>query len=483
MSKIIDKAEDGFKSSVTWLSQPFKTDELLLRLETLRDTYGQMRVNVTTAETNLSILVNELHTIQAKFVALAALTTEMVETIPPLEPDGLEADYQFMKDKYYDPLSMYSTISSAVGVVSFIPVGAVYTLKFLSGGSMFSNAVSGVGKMGKFLKGAKFLGKATLALALVLFIIETAIKFIASQKTNKELRGKIKELDEAITDLEKYEAKLAVKQEMAEEIKQQALDEAGVLEVSEFLIRLNEEISQVAEQAAFVRLARRMLRMGQTVDQVEPIFQDLSKEAVHAIDLRLKIETALIAGKTFEEVTEATGATGFQIGAVQRVLEVRSDAVLGYSDEVLAKRHKVSDAVADMQIDLVEDGLKSNWLNVLGDGDLQLAAEELLVPVSALNQLRAQIPVKVAMWENRDLIIDADEGNSDAEIATFLLEPVENLISSINSDFPIVPVERLQAMVDEVIEQKELLDHTKEITADHALIFRQPLETLSLVTV
>jgi hypothetical protein len=478
VKKIIGTVGKGAKTAFTWLGQPLKTDELKAKLEGLRDEFIMLRSNVTTTETDLSSAINNLNALQAKFDAIGALTTEIFESMPPLEPDGWEAKFDEMKDKYYDPISTAYTVSAAVSVVAYLPVGAVHGLNWISGGSVFSKGVSGVGKMGKFLKGAKMLGKATVALSVVLFLVEIAIKLITAQKTNEELRTKIEELNAAVDELETIQAKMDVKIEIAEELLNKALREAGVDDPSEYLILLNEEIAAFAEKATYVKLARVMIRMGQPVEQIIPVFQQLDETALRAIELRIRIETSLVAGKTIDETMQATGASGFQVGTVVRILAVRADAVLGYTDDALARRHKVSDAVADMQINLVEDGLKKNWDGILGDAPLDPIAEDLLVSVTCLQTLRAQTPAKVALWEQREVITEADAANEDPELLLYDVPSVASLIKSVGVDFPDVPKDRLNAMVQEVDEQSNLIEFTKTITDEHAVIFRLPRNVL-----
>ena len=478
MSKIVNTIGDGAKTTFTWLGQPFKTDELKLELEGLRVQYKGLRQEISSSETVLAIAVNDLEAIKAKFDAITLLSTEIVEAVPPLDPDGLEADFNEQKEKLYDPLATAYTIGSAAGLVFFLPPVAVHSIRWLSGGSAFSKAVSGVGKLGKFIKYAKLAGKAAFVLAGVIFLVDTVIKMIAAGKTNEELRSKIAELDKAVEELKAVRAKISVKTDLAKSLLRTALEEAGVTNAADFLIILNEEIMAIAEHAAYIKLVRRMLRMGQTVEQVQPIFQQLDAKAIEAIATRIRIETELVAGKGPEDVDEITGATAFQVAAVQHVLKVRADAVLGYTDDALVRRHKVSDAVADMQIDLAEEGLKNHWAAVLSDADLTAAAEEILIPVEVLNTLRAQVPAKQMLWQYRAAISEADDANDDPEMKLHELPAVVGLLEKVGQKFPHVPADRLSAMADEVNEHSNLLEFTQTIKDEHAVMFRLPLNVI-----
>jgi hypothetical protein len=176
------------------------------------------------------------------------------------------------------------------------------------------------------------------------------------------------------------------------------LDEAGVANVNEYLGLLNDAIKDVAEQASTARMARNLLQMGQTPDQIAALLPRVDRAALDGIARRLAAEVVLLEGKSPEEAARETGLTALQTTVVERVLAARGDAAIGYSDTEIAARHDIVASIADLQIDLAEAALPRIWGHLEGGGELSLAAREALIPVAALEQLRHEIPVRGALW-------------------------------------------------------------------------------------
>ena len=175
----------------------------------------------------------------------------------------------------------------------------------------------------------------------------------------------------------------------------------------------------------------------------------LDAETVGRIAQRLAAEKALLKGGTVESVATETGLSGYRVRGIKRVLAVRGDAALGYDDDQLVARHKVSDAVADMQIDLVEDALEQHWDAIHGDGELAAISTATLIPLDALAALRAQIAAKAALWAGQD-------------------------VASVAEAFPAVPHSRLEVLAKGLDEERDMVANGHREPHDYAVLLRLP---------
>lgn len=386
-----------------FLTAPMSTDELKRQVETLREQLSEkaskeLRLNTALNDVNL-----DLDRIQARTNFLVSLTGQLLELSQPPAAHGLEAHYAAKKSNFYDPVEYGITVTGLAGVGlvalgSFILPG---TAKLL--GAVFrSTTIAGASKATWMVKMAK-VGRAGVYLAIATSILTMAMKMGEAQKINAYLKEKRAEFEAQADEADRVLARYEVAIEQAEIYRDGLLADAGVKTVQEYLGLINDAIKDVAEQSASARMARNLLRMGTSQEDVLTLIPRLDAAGLSAIARRLAAEIALIEGEDAQSVAQKTELTALQVAIVERVLAARGDAALGARDVELVERHKISDAVADLQIDLADAALPGIWKAVQPGGDLTGAALKALIPRAALEQLQIEIAARGALWAGESL--------------------------------------------------------------------------------
>lgn len=397
------------KKVLSFLSEPFSTDELKAKLEQTRDELNGKALYQTQLAGQLSRVEIEALSMQSKSNYLVNLSGQTLEMFVPAPASELETDYDAMKDKYYDPIKDAYTYGGAAGAVVWFLGGAVLpgTLKVV-GALAKSQKIARLAKSTKLMKLAK-LGKATVYLAVVVAIFEVALRMVTAKKMNDHLRKEQKTIEDQNLKADQVIAKYEVAIEQGKKLIQAFLDETGVESLEDYEDKLNEAIGDVAEQAAYSKMARNMLRIGMDAETVANVVPDLKVDVVRAIEQRLNAEIMLLSGETPEIVGQNLQMTRLQLALVARVLQVREDAVLGWDDHVLMERHKVSDAVADLQVDLAESGLETIWDKVTTQADPDTLAKTLIVSARAVKHLQSEVQARSALLEGAavDTVVQA----------------------------------------------------------------------------
>lgn len=399
--KVIDDA-------LAFLTAPMNTDELKRQLEMLRDRMHAKAAEQGNLAARLDKVVLDLAAMDAKADFMLNLVGQQIDLFVPPEPEGLEVDYDRMKRTVYDPLTNAATIVGSVGAGIWLTGAVVLPATFkLVGFLARSGKVSGMAQSSRLLTMAK-VGKVTVYVAIVAMIVEVALKIANAKKLNDYLREKRAELEEQVAECDRALARLETALALGTQRRADLLEGAGIepdpkdgytdRHMVAYMRRLQDAIDEVAEQATYARIARNMLRMGLSVEDVLASIPGLGREGLLSIGARLNAEIMLLSGHSAEDVARELGMTGMQVQIVERVLEVRGDAARGHPDEVLVKRHNVSDAVADLQILLVESALAPKWDIITGQGDLTALSLEALVPAAALARLRAEVAARGALW-------------------------------------------------------------------------------------
>ena len=393
-----DSLEVGARVGTDWLTGPFKTDELLAKLEETRDELFVVNESLSAQEVERDTAIMDLKIMGAKAAVLNSLATE-VAVFAPLAPTPEELDHIERTQKIYDPLEIAYLVTGGLYLVSLLPKLGAGAIKMITLGKFLKDAQNT-----RFLLGAAKVGKATAVLTVVIFLVETIIKMIHAKKLNEEIEASRVKLREEIQKAERAVALVTQERMETEALRKQMLDDAGVKTTKNFLAAMNDAIADVAADVALVKVARNLLRIGQSQDTVLRMIQ-LEPEVVERVARRLKIEEMLIAGDCNDMIATNSGAAPREIGLVSRLLTVRGDAARGYSDAELVERHAVTDAVAEMQIELATTELAKHWESLVKEPHLNNIAQDTLIPEAALQLMVAEVSARGQLWEGIPLEI------------------------------------------------------------------------------
>lgn len=392
---------DFVKDAFNFLGEPLATDELKAQLTQLRDVIVAKQMQQIAKAGQLNALNEELASVDAKAKFLVDITTQSLDMFVPPEPEGLEVDYDKLKEKIYDPL-LTAQLYVTAGAVTLYGLSLVLpaTLKVVA----FASRSVKISKMAKSTKFATLgkLGSGAAKLAVALLVIDFAIKLVSAKKINDYMREKQQELTDQITEADQELARYDIAIKMREDFLKTMLEESGAETVTDYKVQLNKAIADVAEHATVAEIARNMLMMGMAADVVADLTPNLEKSVADRLAQRLNAEIMLMEGATPAEISQELGMTRFQIETVRRVLEVRGDAALGFEDEELARKHNVVDAIADLQIELAETALGKIWDSIEAKADVGTLARKCLIPQEALAQLMTEVDVRAALLAGDD---------------------------------------------------------------------------------
>lgn len=409
----------GLDAGGDFLTGPFKTDQLLAGLEAARIELATANEELAVEEDARDLILADLRMMGAKTIVLTSLATEIALIAPPVSGSEEEAHLQRQKD-FYDPLGHALLATGGVMLAAMLPGMAASTIKMVSMGRFLSKA-----SKGKTLLRFSKVAKGTAVLATAIFLVETIIKMIHAEELNAEIKASREELREKIAKANRACAKVSLQRSEAEALRSEMLSEAGVKTVQEFLISMNQAIADVSAQAALVTVARNLLQAGQGTDLVTRLVQ-LDPEIVARIDRRLGIERALVAGETVTAIADETGADPFEVRVVDRVLAVRGDAARGFGDDALARRHGVTEAVADQQIEIADTELEKHWDGFPDGAVFADLARATLIPEDALRLLAAETLARADLWAGQTI---EDVAAAHPDIASARIEALADDIT------------------------------------------------------
>ena len=402
------------QEALDFLGQPFETDALKGKVESLRD---QLRAKSEQQEvllTQLELNVADLTNLKAKTDFLANLMGRELDMFIPPEPEGIEKEYDAWEEAVYDPLEYVALGIGGIGGALYISAKLIpFTLKGIAFISRISKLTTWAGSA-KWAKAAK-LGKSSVYLALAIVLLESVIKLATAKQINDHLKQKQGELEEMITqaDLMLVRIETAIAESRVQ--RERLLFDLGfgpfgpadheeypvkiAMAMSEYLRRASTSVEEITVSATVKKSLRNLLIMGQSSDAVfdlmAPIHDGVTLQMVQALARRVQTELMLLNGMTQDDVAREVGISAFQVAVVARVLRARADAARGYDDETLSERYGISDAVADLQIDLAESAMAQDWAAIAsGTGDTAALSRTMLIPPEALEDVMREIPAR-----------------------------------------------------------------------------------------
>ena len=443
------KVIGGLKDAGHWITGPFRTEGLLQDLADASRSLSTANSELTAEEIARDEVIMELRTMGAKTVVLNSLLTEVALFSPPqLTKDEIE--HLKREEKIYDPLQTAYLITGGAMLVSMLPGLGVSIVRVLTFGKYLKTA-----KQGKLLTNIAKFTKGTIYLTAAIVLIESIIKMIHAEKLNKELEKARQDLLETVGKADRAYALVGQQRLEAEALRTEMLDDAGSGSVRDFLVTMNQAIAEVSAQAALVKVARNLLRMGQPPAAVVPIVQ-LEEKVVTRIERRLIIERGLIAGKSTDDILGQVDADPFEILIVSKVLAVRGDAARGMDDETLAETHSIVDAMADLQIDIATDELAKHWGSFPNEVSFSELANKTLIPEHSLSLLAVEMAAKADLWDGLDL-------------------------EAVRAKHPDVSSLRISQMSEGLVADRELMTDLGGPSLDLAVQLRLPTSALGLI--
>ena len=411
------------RQTLDFLGQPFETDALKAEVEGLRNEIQAKAEAYEVLVTLLGLNVADLTILKAKTDFLANLMGRELDMFVPPEPEGIEKEYDAREKAFYDPLENVVLGIGGIGGALYIGASAIpFAMKGIAAITRVSKLATWAGNA-KWAKAAK-LGKSSVYLALAIIILESALKMATAKKINDHLRSKQDELEEQITqaDLMLVRVETAIAESRIQREKllfdlgfgpfpppddeeyPAKIEEA----VSEYLERATDSGDKIAVSATVKKSVRNLVIMGQSpeaiVDLIGPSYDMVTLPMVQALYQRVQAELLLLDGVAQNDVAHEVGITTFQVAVIARVLRARADAARGYQDEVLSERYGISDAVADLQIDLAESAMAQAWDEIVsGEADAKALSRTTLVPAEALADVMQEIPVRTALLSGASL--------------------------------------------------------------------------------
>ena len=390
------------KEALDFLTAPLGTDELKRQVDDLRGLLEDKAAEELRLGTDLTDVNLDLDRMEAKTSFLVSMAGQLLDLSMPPPAEGLEAVYDARKADLYDPMQQVTAVVGVAGLGAMalgklVLPGTLKVVGFVSRSARVSDAAKSV----RLVKLAK-MGRASVYLAIGASILELAIKMTDARKINAYLTEKREEFQSQVAEANRVLARYEVAIEQGQALRDRLLADAGVETVNEYLGLLNDAIKDMAEQATKARMTRNLLRMGKSTEEIAELMPHLESSVIDGIARRLAAEIALLEGASPESVAEETGLTALQTGVVRRILDARGDAALGFPDAALVARHGISDAVADLQIDLAEAALPGIWPALEGEGSLSGASVEALIPEAALIRLRREMQVRGALWAGEE---------------------------------------------------------------------------------
>jgi hypothetical protein len=285
---------------------------------------------------------------------LTTLMTAVALFAPP-KPSAEETEHLQRQEDICDPLQIAFMSASGLMLAAILPGVVASTIKMVTMGMFLDKASKGKTPL-RFGK----LAKVTAVLAAAICLVETSIKMIHAKNLNAEIEKSRAALATEIGRGNSAYVKVSPERAEAEALRAEMLAGADAETVQDFLVSMNQAIADVSAQAALVDVARSLLQTRQDVALVAYIVQ-LDAEVAECIQRRLSIEQALMAGHATHDIVRDLGVAPFELRAVERVLAVRADAAHGFDDAALVERHGVTDAIADLLIDIAEGALKNHW--------------------------------------------------------------------------------------------------------------------------
>lgn len=468
------------RDTLNFLGQPFETDALKAEVEHLMQTLKAKDEGHKLLVTALELNVADLTILKAKTDFLANLMGRELDMFEPPQPEDIEKEYDANEEKFYDPLENIALGIGGIGTALYVGANAIpFTMKVVG-------KISRVSRLAKWAGSAKWtklanLGKSSVYLALAIGLLEVALKLKSAKEINAHLTAKKNELQEQITQADQMIVRIEYAYIESRDQREKLLFDLGfgpfsspdsedyeqeIAEaVSEYLRRANTSSQEMTVSATVKKSVRNLLIMGQSpadiVDLLGSTYEAVKLPMVEALARRVEAELLILDGTEQDDIAREVGISTFQVAVIARVLRARADAARGYQEDVLSERFGISDAVADLQVDLAESAMAQSWDEIAsGEGDPVVLSRSTLVPPEALEDIMQEVPIRQALLD----------GATSDEIQSVYPNVKPARIAELHQD----TLERSRSILQDIVSRKATRDLSDSQLVMFAVALRVP---------
>jgi cell division protein FtsL len=279
-----------------------------------------------------------------------------------------------------------------------------------------------VAKSTKFMKVLKF-GKGAVALSAAIAVIELLVGMASAQAINKQLKKDMAVLNKHIDEADAEIAELKEATSEAEGLVKSLLKDSdlGDLEhdaaIAAYVRMMNEAIAGLSAQKAKIRMVRKMVLHGVMEPADIAAMTDVDEAVVESIEKRVRVERALVEGRSVVEAARETGLEADQVIEIEGVVRARNEAVAGEDAEKVAEILKVPVAVVLGEGEATFPLLAPSWAEIETDGDLIAIGRKAVLSADALGRLRNELRAKSALAS----------GGSPEDVAASSGRPIEDI--------------------------------------------------------
>jgi hypothetical protein len=144
---------------------------------------------------------------------------------------------------------------------------------------------------------------------------------------------------------------------------------------------------------------------------------DVDEAVVESIEKRVRVERALVEGRSVVEAARETGLEADQVIEIEGVVRARNEAVAGEDAEKVAEILKVPVAVVLGEGEATLPLLAPSWAEIETDGDLIAIGRKAVLSADALGRLRNELRAKSALAS----------GGSPEDVAASSGRPIEDI--------------------------------------------------------
>lgn len=406
----------GIDTDTFFLTAAFHTDALKEQVEELKEELEKLEGQYVQAHTDYINVMADLQKMEEKAnFARSQLEKNMAIFAPPAK-DDVEKAFDELEHKVINPMSDASLYGGAAATLVWAVGAGGKALKMRKLAKFQTmSELAKAKKTARWTKVAKF-GKASGALAGVVFLVETGLRMRSASEINAHFKQKAGEMRTQLATAEGEVADLQGVVADATAMRDGALQESGFSTIDEYVRGLNESIAELGRQRGSLGSARRMLIGGMSVEDVEMIVPGLPPESLAALARKLAVERALLDGVAIDQVAANTGATVVQVKALERLQFARLALLDGADVDAVVASSGLSLGVVEGEDETLESDLRLAWSMLAKNMPPDAIAARCLFSVDTLSALEREHDAKEQLHAGKDAAQVASDFGVPTEI-------------------------------------------------------------------
>jgi len=399
-----------------------KTDDLKNQLSILREDLVSRQSSYAEQMIALDAAMNDIKKMEEKATFVVAQLDQIAVLTTPPPPSDAEIASDALDRYFTDPIFLASAGIGGIGGVAMMVGGLAPPVMKLIGKAPKLGKATKLAKSSKFMKVLRF-GKGAVALSAAIAVIELVVGMASAQAINKQLKKDKAVLNKHIDEADAEIAELQSATREAEGLVKSLLadSELGDLEhdaaIAAYVRMMNEAIAGLSAQKAKIRMVRKMVLHG-TMERADiAAMTDVEESVVERIEKRVRVERALVEGRSVVEAARETGLAAQQVVEIEGVVRARNEAVAVEDAEQVAEILNVPVAVVLGEGEATLPLLAPSWADIEADGDLDAIGRKAVLSADALARLRTELRSKAALAG----------GGSPDDVAASSGRPIEDI--------------------------------------------------------